>query len=481
MNSFVKILFFNMFLFICVTYSMGGAPSQLDRVMTMQKKVERAKTIKPSNFVQPNASKNERYTIGFVGLKNTLELINNVGNPGYVPRDEVLQSFLTSYVLADRVRKNPHNPALLKLGVRPDQPENGAVIDNGTMTQVIYKPSTDEFTGIRLSPKGPPIIVHVSLSKIINAYNQLIANARPKEKNTQAYPVNLLAWTQKVADVVNIYFKKPYKNDPKRANQWRVGGKTYIVYRPNHSLAHGVRQGLFAVDIIEGLLAASSVTSPEAKLFKDWLKNKIATDPYFKHKVEIASAFQRTGRGSEDSSTTNEKLYKQYERQDVLNFEKDMRQHVGPGKLFRNELEFQTYKEAIMWSTVDEGKLNPTTNQDLLYLRKIFHAAHHLDLRRMTDFSPEITKSSAMIELFGNNSVLDVRTFSVNPDFIAEQDLINKLWERSGEYMDATGDRDNSSIPKRINREERFGILAHNPQEMVKKLVEKRSSSPIQF
>lgn len=464
---------------LCIALSLGiglahstdAPPLDLPHIMQVKLWVENAKTIS-SIQGRPDASKNQRYAIGYFGLSQTKELMNQLKNPHYKPTDEVLTSFLVSYVLADKILKNPHDPSLLRLGARPDQPENSAVIDNTVESQVIYKPATNEFTGIRFNPTRS--IIAISLPEIVYAYEKLALRA---SKNN----ANLLPWTQALAKIIDVYFKEPYKDDPNRLNSWKIDGHECIVYRPNHSLAHGLRQGLFALDIVEGLLETQTLNSQEAIEFIQWLKHKVLTDPNFKNKVEIASAFQRTGRDSEKSSSSNKTLYDKYERQDAINFEKDMKKYVGPDKLFKDDLEMQTYKEAILWSTAHEGMLDPATNEDLLYLRKLLHAAHHLDLRRMLGFSPQITKSNAMKELFGDNSVIDINNFSVPPALAAEQTFINKLWERSGEYMEATADRDNSVIPKRKERGEKFCILSHNPDQMAAALVEKRKSSKIQF
>ena len=56
-------------------------------------------------------------------------------------------------------------------------------------------------------------------------------------------------WSINVANIVNQYFGKPYKDvSYPDALSCQDGSQ---VYRPNHSLAHGMRQAYLAVDVVK--------------------------------------------------------------------------------------------------------------------------------------------------------------------------------------------------------------------------------------
>ena len=294
--------------------------------------------------------------------------------------------------------------------------------------------------------KIPPVTLLLVLSTICTseiAIPGMITScqAMEPEKDGKAVHVNNyiekaldpLSWTRTTAGAVNVHFKKAYKDKPVSLD---CNGKK--VNRPNHSLAHGLRQGLLASDIVDALNStALSFKNQEAINITKWVKEKMEKDLFFRQKVEYTSAFQRTGRESEASSSGKHKdAYEKYERKDAANFDADVKKHIGHGKVFKDAYEAQVFKEAILWSTAKEGKIDPLKNEDLKFLRKVLHTAHDLDLRRLPF---DTTKGGignsfqrmVSTELFGDNSYIN-----------SERVLIDRLWERSGEYLRATGDRD---------------------------------------
>jgi hypothetical protein len=139
-------------------------------------------------------------------------------------------------------------------------------------------------------------------------------------------------------------------------------------------------------------------------------------------------------------------LYKQYERQDVVNFHK----YAEKCSLFANDFERSIFGEAILWSssgTLDENKL-----EDLKYLRRVFHAAHTLDLRRIRGFDGTRIQKEAMDQLFGDSLPLESDV------------IIRLLWDRSGEYLQATGDRD---LVDQRYFQDHFFLQSHNPSTLV--------------
>ena len=125
------------------------------------------------------------------------------------------------------------------------------------------------------------------------------------------------------------------------------------------------KAGLLAVDIIDALsqLAKKSPTpfkSDDGREIVPWVKTKMATDPNFLLKVEMASAYQRTGRESEVDRSVDEAKRDVFLTQDnAVNFAQDVRIHTGPGRLFKDAAEAKVYGEAILWSTASEGTIDP--------------------------------------------------------------------------------------------------------------------------
>lgn len=108
----------------------------------------------------------------------------------------------------------------------------------------------------------------------------------------------------------------------------------------------------------------------------------------------------------------------------MVYFNKDAQESL----LFTSDLERLIFGEAILWSnpgTLDENKI-----QDLKYLRRILHAAHTLDLRRMLSFDGERIQKDMMNQLFGDSLPLEADT------------VRELLWSRSKNYLITTGNRD---------------------------------------
>jgi hypothetical protein len=104
----------------------------------------------------------------------------------------------------------------------------------------------------------------------------------------------------------------------------RINGVRYLVNRYNHGLAHGLRQGVLARDILDLLRSMKSaygaLDHTDLNDLADWVHSK--RDTTLEHQVQFASSFQRSGRQSEASSTHDLERYKRYELQDALNFRK---------------------------------------------------------------------------------------------------------------------------------------------------------------
>lgn len=253
--------------------------------------------------------------------------------------------------------------------------------------------------------------------------------------------------TFKVMEYVKDHFLAPYQE----GRFWNVAyrflkGRVFRVQRFNHGLAHSLRQGALAKNIFKKLngLHSVPVDSPELKELAEWASQK---DANYLYKIELASSFQRSGRQSEASSSTELEKYKRYELQDAINFRKAA---ISSG-LFADEEEIKIFEEAILWS--NKGDLNENFIPDLKYLRRILHCAHTFDLRRIPSFNALRIRKDAMKQLLGkaSNSV-DCKIFE------------NAMWNLSGIYLKATGDRD---LTCRKWLENKFFYQTANPYSLV--------------
>jgi hypothetical protein len=126
---------------------------------------------------------------------------------------------------------------------------------------------------------------------------------------------NRFEWSMIVANEVNPYFSQPYADNPNDKLLCTDG--IMYVYRPNHSLAHGLRQAYLAVDIV--VFLKNAVLSQEERqektpgnALRQWVIKKLKADSQFLKKIEFANAFQRSGRQSDISKDTNEAKYNEY-------------------------------------------------------------------------------------------------------------------------------------------------------------------------
>jgi hypothetical protein len=250
--------------------------------------------------------------------------------------------------------------------------------------------------------------------------------------------------TMCVMHMVKRYFLSAYREgNPWNRVQRTIKGVVYVVERANHGLGHGLRQGALAKDIFDLLL---NYPIADSTGLVEWAKRKEAQDLTWVEKIEMASSFQRSGRESECSSARSPKAYKRYELQDMLNF----REHAKDCSLFTNDDERKIFEEAILWS--NPGTLDPNEIEDLKYLRRILHAAHSMDLRRMPYFDGYRVQKDALDQLFEG----------AIPKEAAELKML--LWYRSGEYLRATGDRD---LVTGRYYQDHFFTQSRNPSELV--------------
>lgn len=251
--------------------------------------------------------------------------------------------------------------------------------------------------------------------------------------------------TLHILDMVSPYFLAAYTDSFPGGDRVtrKICGQIYFVERANHGLAHGLRQGALAKDICNLLV---DYPLSDVSGIVEWAHRKMESDPQWIQKIEIAASFQRSGRQGECSSVSDPELYKKYEMQDTINF----RNETQNDSLFTDEFERKVFEEAILWS--NPGSLYENTIEDLKYIRRILHAAHTLDLRRMTSFDGDRIQRDAMNQLFGEEPPLESETIKL------------LFWKRSGDYLEATGDCD---LVDQRDYQDRFFTQTHNPIEIV--------------
>jgi hypothetical protein len=259
--------------------------------------------------------------------------------------------------------------------------------------------------------------------------------------------------TMKVKDMVEKYFLAKYQDNPSTEKR-KIAGQEYVVERPNHGLAHSLRQGALAKDIFNLLV---KYLAQDSSGICDWALKKKQSDPEWIKKIEMAASFQRSGRQKECRSIDDPVSYNRYETQDAKNFTQDAK----ACDLFENDFERSIFAEAILWSV--KGELNEDKIKDLKYLRRILHAAHTLDLRRMHSFDGERIRNDAMEQLFGKESNFPyIETFK------------QLLWNRSGDYLSATGDRDLVDVR---GYQDKFFLQSHDPCQLVNAIYDITSTN----
>jgi hypothetical protein len=226
------------------------------------------------------------------------------------------------------------------------------------------------------------------------------------------------------------YFNRPYQDSDHLSMAVRcINNNKYLIYRPNHGLAHSARQGFLALEVANILLR-----NPKLRLH-NWICNRIKNDEKFLTKLYILSSFQRSGRQSEISSSGDPLLYASYQESDVRNFQESV-----DLEYFCCKNEIAKWSQALRWG--DGGCLGD-----------IIQSAHLLDLRRITKFDPIRIK----------NNISDILHIDVNSK------EMNILWQRSGQYLAISGDRD--LVSKKDFWSNRFYTLQQNPEKLYYRLL----------
>lgn len=231
---------------------------------------------------------------------------------------------------------------------------------------------------------------------------------------------------------------------------------TATVFRPNHPLDHGVRQGLLAVDIVDQITQTPGAVKQSVRDYVNGHKE----DPLFKRKIQFVGSFQRTGREGEDPFNDDKfSNYRNYGRSDV-EFFKSAAKLSG---LFKDDNEIKDYARGLADADQTMGAITP--------LGTILFASHSFDLIRMHPDDDVLIKT--IKALSGHNTR--------NPDDRVNQILATpiseKVLEKAKNYLRANGVDFNTKSSMRNKNQEWFDQNADHIKMVDALLVVRDSGS----
>lgn len=248
-----------------------------------------------------------------------------------------------------------------------------------------------------------------------------------------------------MADIANEYYKKPYDDYDYTLPRDNIKIGQITVNRAVHSLHHGIRQAALAVDFINYLLAHGEPKSPMVKA----LAAKVKKDRRFFDKVALMAMLGRAGRGSDASFSEAPDANMFYTQRSIDIFQNEAK------KLDIFE-DIDTYAYGIEWIRTTKTKNNALTN----YLAIVFKTAHLLDLRRLShskNYPMEKIKEE-LYTAWGRTKAI----FSSEENY---EQAWSYLWEKAGEYLTNTGDRNPQMRVYRF--QPLFAELSLNPHALV--------------
>ena len=240
-------------------------------------------------------------------------------------------------------------------------------------------------------------------------------------------------WWDFLACITAPHFTAKYEDEPRSSIARVVAGRRYVVQRPNHGLAHSLRQAALASHILAALARTES-SCERLREMSSWAQ-RFTTDGNAVRRLQMAAAFQRAGRQGEASSSEDPKRYARYERADAKLFER-----AAKAPLF-SDAQRHRYARAIRWDTHDDP------------VAKVIHAAHLLDLRRIPHFDADRMQRAAAAALVGQACAR------------AAARLVGNAFEESGRLLLATGDGD---LVTGRGLADRFFLLANDPPALAR-------------
>lgn len=348
------------------------------------------------------------------------------------------------------------------------------------------------------------------------AIDSVLPSSPPAPVDSERSP-DLTSWDYAIADEIKTYFLQKYEDLVKVYNAQaqssaqqlkkyaphessknvrpehkevtrNIQGVKYSVPRPNHGLAHGLRQGFLAVDILTALsnfdvtLLNEDDVSPEAEVLIRYVK-ELLKEPGYKtlEEFQAVASFMKSGRIDEADGTST---YRTALQRDAVNFYKFAQKHP---RIF-SEFMRRVYALTLLWGenpSNDLKVLDPhvedvveTFPDDIVFFRNLTLAAHRFDLGRLPTLSYILdNKRSACLAIFNNDPNLSEKSYKDFPSII--QNMCDNLWERAREYLIATGDHHYDDNGNWKGHDDKFFLLAANPHQMVDALEKARRNSKI--
>jgi hypothetical protein len=241
--------------------------------------------------------------------------------------------------------------------------------------------------------------------------------------------------TEQMVKAAFPYYNKPYADAPGELTS--QGGIT--IYRPNHGIAHAVRAAAVASDIMQIVL-----NNPAGGEMQTWLKSKIAQDPTYLQKIEMATLLHRSGRTDESDSINDPQKRQKELASSVANFKEAST--VSGLKFSQTDLD--NLSSGI---TLDGGG---SGNVDQDHISRLIRGAHNIELIR-----------DGM--KYGN----DV------PDAIPEFPAggVDTLYKREALYLSTTGDQRQAGI----GFTPAFYKLSSDPSALLLAMDDVRKANPL--
>jgi hypothetical protein len=246
--------------------------------------------------------------------------------------------------------------------------------------------------------------------------------------------------SEEMAEKAFPFYNRPYPHYPKsHASVLTDFGIT--IYRPNHGIVNGIRKAAICRDIIDILMA-----SP-ASDFQTWLRERLADDPKYFEKIDLAALMSRAGREDEEDVKVTPPEVRKREMVNGGVYFKQVADSVG---LKFSEEELSDFSKAI----AIDGEKSPDASENAYRITRLIHAAHMVELLRLGDYPTEVVKEMV-------------------PDLSSWQ--INHLFKQDKIYLETTGDDrfDHGSYT------EEFFWLSSHPDSAYGKVLEARTKNPI--
>jgi hypothetical protein len=286
-------------------------------------------------------------------------------------------------------------------------------------------------------------------------------------------------------------FFRPVKSEwvsPDKVKVERIiGGKKYVVPRPQHGIAHGLRQGFLVVDIVKILNSLDlddlepNVDLPEStwqgaiEFIQAFMKDK--PELFIKH-IQAAASFIKSGRVDELNQGPE---YVRGVQRDATNYYKFAFSHKDDTKIYTDMMRFFAAALAYGWGSEPNKELlqldntikDLGSNQYIPYIGDILVAAHRFDLGRLPSVEYIFSNKTSACALMFNAQEEDYSRYPLM------QNVCDNLWERAREYLIATGDKHYADDGQWMSYGNKFFIQAQDPHTIIDALEEARANSKI--